>query len=117
MKSIVRPSYEYVWGHEVRKFLLENIPNLTNEQKKAIEMDEWEDDIDSNILTSNGYVVYKRRPKSKFSPFWRLTIGFFWIYTFLIVLFISPIKYLFTGSFHIGEKFYLKFYQPWERRV
>jgi lipopolysaccharide export LptBFGC system permease protein LptF len=79
---------------EYRRWLKDNIPDLSEIQKDVI------DDPDGFVRWQSPYRIYKEVEKK--TPFWwRFTLPVYLI-VFLLLFLFMPIKFFFTGNFRYG---------------
>lgn len=71
---------------------------------------------DREIVRFSPFEFYKSRGKEKVSVLWRLTIIIFPFY-WLIFLVGLPFRFLFTGKWGYGQKFFDNFHAVWIRKL
>ena len=98
---------EPAWDSEVESWLIEKL-EMTPYQKSKL--------IDSELVRKAPFKFYKRPKKDKISVWWRLTLPLFPVY--IVLLFLTlPIKFMFTGKWTYGQKFYDNFHAKWIRKL
>jgi hypothetical protein len=102
----MRSSDKLAWNSEVREWLEDHIPNLTNYQKGEL----------FNVVDECPFAIYTSRRYKKPKPLWRTTLPLF-LATSVCMWVFMPFKYLFTGRFGYGEGRVLNFHNTWHRKL
>lgn len=64
------------------------------------------------------FSVIKYTQKEPVKPIWRLTILFYWLYCLIIILLITPVKWLLCGSTYLNEKNVIyRIYETWTKKL
>ena len=87
---------------EVRKWLLESIPDLTDYQKEEINEEGFD------MFSGSDLYFYRKTEPQKVTFWWRLTILIF-PFVWLLLFAGLPFNMLFTGQWGYGRKFNDKF--------
>ena len=101
---------EEAYEDDVKKWLLETIPELTDYQKESIN-----DDFYDNIRCSDLYFYKEKRPQ-KVTAWWRLTILIF-PFAWLMLFAGLPLNMIFTGRWGYSKRFNDVFLKRWWSRL
>ena len=103
--------YKEVSSVEINKWLCDNIPELSEYQKQYIRGDSY-----TSLAVESPFIYYRFTTKTKVSIIWRLTAILIPLFVLLLVT-LSPIKFILTGEFGYSRTLYSKVYQGWCRRA
>lgn len=93
--------------YEIREWLDKKI-QFTPYQKSLIN--------DREIFRLSPFYFYKQPKKEKVSFWWRLTIVVY-VFYWIILIILMPIKWMITGKSGYGRNFLDKFHNVWVRKI